>query len=284
MDLSRYYSQLGLPNNASLQEVKSAYRKLAFELHPDKNPGNEARFIEVKLAYEILTGKTKVQPSTIIHQEQTQRSSRAKSTHNGKTAQERYEEARRNYYAQKKKEQEADVRYYHNLLKSKKYKIAKYGSIFCLIVALLITVDNFYFPSSRFESKSITEDKQEQIIDEVNLQLKEMGYSEEEIEHLDENIVLTLNQPNYLIVKSMIFKDDVHFINKTYLGKQVWEKKIENDPLIALIFFLLLPSILLFYKKMNPAFTLLITATCYLILPLSIAVLGVNLVTLIQNL
>jgi hypothetical protein len=52
-----YYKILGLTPAATPAEVKKAYRKLAFEHHPDRNPGDPqaaARFIEIAEAYEIL--------------------------------------------------------------------------------------------------------------------------------------------------------------------------------------------------------------------------------------
>ncbi|MEP6924839.1 MAG: molecular chaperone DnaJ [Pyrinomonadaceae bacterium] len=52
-----YYEILGVQRNASDQEIKSAYRKLAIQHHPDKNPGDSAaedKFKEAAEAYSIL--------------------------------------------------------------------------------------------------------------------------------------------------------------------------------------------------------------------------------------
>jgi DnaJ-class molecular chaperone len=56
------YSQLGVKRDSSEAEIKKAYRKLAKELHPDKNKGNpkaSERFSTVTRAYDILTDKAK---------------------------------------------------------------------------------------------------------------------------------------------------------------------------------------------------------------------------------
>jgi molecular chaperone DnaJ len=49
-----YYKVLGVASTASDKEISRAYRKLAKELHPDRNPGAEDRFKEVAAAYEVL--------------------------------------------------------------------------------------------------------------------------------------------------------------------------------------------------------------------------------------
>src|SRR5438105_4412848 len=57
-----YYEVLGVQKSASEEEIKKAYRKLAREFHPDRNPGDkqaESRFKEVQEAYDVLSDKTK---------------------------------------------------------------------------------------------------------------------------------------------------------------------------------------------------------------------------------
>ncbi len=56
------YSTLGVTRNASEQDIKSAYRKLAKELHPDRNKDNPKaaeRFSQVTNAYDLLSDKDK---------------------------------------------------------------------------------------------------------------------------------------------------------------------------------------------------------------------------------
>ncbi len=57
-----YYQILGVSRDASINDIKRAYRKLARELHPDRNPGNreaEERFKAVSEAYDVLSDERK---------------------------------------------------------------------------------------------------------------------------------------------------------------------------------------------------------------------------------
>jgi molecular chaperone DnaJ len=59
-----YYQVLGVARTATPEEIKKAYRKLALQFHPDRNPGNkeaEEKFKEAAEAYEVLGDKTKRQ-------------------------------------------------------------------------------------------------------------------------------------------------------------------------------------------------------------------------------
>src|SRR6188508_2485213 len=57
-----YYEILGVNKSATADEIKKAYRKVAIQFHPDKNPDNkeaEEKFKEAAEAYEILSDQEK---------------------------------------------------------------------------------------------------------------------------------------------------------------------------------------------------------------------------------
>lgn len=62
MEYKDYYQILGIERSASPEEIKQAYRKLAMQYHPDRNPGNKAaeeKFKEINEAHQVLSDAQK---------------------------------------------------------------------------------------------------------------------------------------------------------------------------------------------------------------------------------
>ena len=64
-----YYEVLGVARNASEDDLKKAYRRLAIQFHPDRNPGNkeaEERFKELNEAYQVLSDADRRGNTTVL--------------------------------------------------------------------------------------------------------------------------------------------------------------------------------------------------------------------------
>jgi Ca2+-dependent lipid-binding protein len=135
--LSAYYEILGLPDNASDEEIRKAFRKKAKQYHPDvnKSPDANARFILIKKAYEILINRNSY-------------SSASTATHraNPMTSYEAYMSWRKSQ--QEKAEYEAKLRHQEFLRNKQKLKESVWyyplyimlyiATIFCYLFAAFI--------------------------------------------------------------------------------------------------------------------------------------------------
>jgi len=63
-----YYKILDIPEDASYEEIKKAYRTLAFQYHPDRNPGKEEMMKEINEAYAVLSDERKRKEYDLLRQ------------------------------------------------------------------------------------------------------------------------------------------------------------------------------------------------------------------------
>ena len=57
--MNNYYEILGVSKDATQDDIKKAYRKLAIQYHPDKNPDGDEKFKQIAEAYDIIGDESK---------------------------------------------------------------------------------------------------------------------------------------------------------------------------------------------------------------------------------
>jgi hypothetical protein len=144
--LNKYYRVLGIAPTKDKDTIKKAYRKLAMQYHPDKNPSDDAQsmFIEITEAYEILTG--------------LQNKVGVKVT--GKSAeqarQDKVRQAKERYQKMQDTEKEKDAKYYNKITTGWRWKTFKALAFYSLIFSILLTADYFFTGRQRAVSEFST--------------------------------------------------------------------------------------------------------------------------------
>ncbi len=147
---NHYLNILNLHNSATDKEIKSAFRKLALQYHPDRNPSevSQLKFIEICKAYEALMNKSD-------NEKETQNSEKSKfndiaaqnfiKKYNKELTQEEYEERlkRAEEYNKRKEFKERHIRElsYDEIKKSNFRKIADFSCLLATILFSIITMD-----------------------------------------------------------------------------------------------------------------------------------------------
>lgn len=136
-----YFKKLGIAPTGDLKEIKKAYRKKAFALHPDKNPSPEAEkaFIALTEAYEFLIG--------IENQ----------ADKNPKTAEEqraaKLKKARTNYRRMQALEKEKDASYFRKITSGLQWRIFKTLAVYAMLLSGLLAADYFITGETKASEK-----------------------------------------------------------------------------------------------------------------------------------
>ncbi|MCR5607126.1 MAG: DnaJ domain-containing protein [Treponema sp.] len=145
------YEVLGVNKNASADEIKKAYRTLAFKYHPDRNPNNkeaEEMFKKISAAYDVLGDETKrrqYDTASVYGNEQTANSYNTQNTEEYSDYTFTNEEFARWFREQQNRynTQNTGRRYYYYSSNDKDnkqtYKMSK-GSAFLLLIFSVITL------------------------------------------------------------------------------------------------------------------------------------------------
>lgn len=261
--MKKHYDNLGLPITASRADVKRSYRKLAMQLHPDKNPHPKAAglFNELQDSYNILMDHLDpTKPKAPVEKSQIRRD---------KSNEERVNEAKKRFYEQKQRENRANERYFDKLTKGKKWQVYKTGSIICAIAAFFLLID-LILPG--FTEKD-----------------KFTGWSHSETGGIAMNFVHPVvleNNGTFYIEKGLF--NDIHMHPTTYIVKSrvlhlpleivhpvIDELKIYKLdwcfsallPYVILLF--VFPLLLFFYRKKSPDFVFSYLLSLYVIFPIT---------------
>lgn len=133
--MKRYYDILGLPENATKDQVKRAYRKLVMRYHPDRNPTpqGQVRFLLIQEAYDaISSGKlpTHINKETPFEKRKREEEQRIKK-------------AKARYQQQRAQEQFQEHKYFKQLTTGKQWLIFKTLSYACAAVSFLLLLEYF---------------------------------------------------------------------------------------------------------------------------------------------
>lgn len=128
---------LGLGQNFNQDELKSQYRKKVLISHPDRNNGDDSRFIIVQKAFEILSFHSTTNSNNInFNKQQTKDVYQAR-----RKADEQYKEKVKYYYRQKKKsEEQIDKEILNGFIDNVKYFVFTVILIISLLIALVIAM------------------------------------------------------------------------------------------------------------------------------------------------
>jgi len=131
---SKYYSILGLPTTASLQEVKKQYRKLVMQYHPDVNSSANAqeKFIQISEAYDIIINDKIPKDKKALTPEEKK-----------KDREERMKAARKRFKEQELRERRENEFYFQSLTTGTKWKVFKTIAFVGTLLSMLIFLDLF---------------------------------------------------------------------------------------------------------------------------------------------
>lgn len=145
----RCLSLLNLPITATKADIKKAFRALAFEYHPDKNPSKEAqeKFVEINRAYDFLMSDQSSRITQIFRQ------TKAPTT---PVNEEKNQQAWfKKYQKEVAEKRQKDGRVYEKIKNSFLYKVSKVCAVFSSIITVILVLNYMIIGAQRIEVKVV---------------------------------------------------------------------------------------------------------------------------------
>lgn len=240
----KYYTLFGLEENASNDELKKAYRKLAMQYHPDRNPDPKAQqvFVDLAEAYEVLINDK-------LPKEKTNKTRKEKSF------EERREEAKMRFQKQQEREKREQEHYFASLTKGRKWKIFKRFAQASACISLLLVIDLFLPKHKEMQKVTAFSPIYNGLVGGNTICLK-----------TDKNLELFVREPfatmytthpEITIFRSWIFHNPTKVFHETGFFKKFFEVDFSVNslfPIIPVLF--LIPLLTVYFRRKSFWFTL----------------------------
>lgn len=263
--LSKYYKLFGLPETATQAEIKRRYRQLAMRYHPDKYGGDKRKFIEIKEAYEYLSGRKIVSGRQQTHTYSPTRStSQARQQSNEERIKQAQQRKRDNAY----KEHIENERYFQNLVSGKRWNILKLSAVLGLLIVFVLILELF-LPHHYEQERIVAYGKYDIGALDSGSSVKKI-FTESGKSYYAENVYPIYHlDPDVIIVKSAIFHNETGII--PMYGSNTNTFRIQyniGSHAYLLIPVFLFPVFIVLFKRKTYTFTLFYFLSLYLSTPL----------------
>lgn len=262
--LSKYYKLFGLPETATQAQIKRKYRQLAMRYHPDKNGGDDRLFLEIKEAYEYLTGRK------TVSQQQTHTYSPGRSTSQARqqSNEERIKQAQQRKKDTAYKEHIENERYFQKLTSGSRWKILKLVSKIGAVIFVILIMDLF-LPKRYAPNRIVAYDKQNIGGLDSDSGVKKVFFASGETYYIENFYSFYSTDPDVIMVKSAIFRNEIGFIPMYGYDSTVYRIQYSiGAHAYTLSPLFLLPLCIVLFKRKTYTFTLFYFLSLFISTPL----------------
>lgn len=252
---TKYYQVFGLPDNASKTEIRSAYRRLAMQYHPDKNPDPKAHslFVDLTEAYHIL-----------LNDNYKPVQAQATVTRREKSEADRIREAQDRLKNQQFREQYEQDRFFRKLTTGKSWRIFRIFSIVSATLALLLLIDPFL--PSHFE---------EHVVQSYSSIYNGIDHSDIRYIHTEKNLNMFIenphaqmltSDPHISVERSWLFRNPTQVWYRNLFFKQKYAvdfSAVNLYPAVPILF--LIPAFTVFYRRKSYSFSIVYYFSKYIV-------------------